>query len=545
MGEEPAGRGGLSRVRRTASLQTEGNAVCWGQRGGDEVEDRKTEGRLRRHAAAVFALVLLAALLLTSYMEWTGILQERDRMSHIAQSVGSETYETLLSEMGKTRVLEAYLIQTGGSYEGFEEVAPILLREKFVRNVLFAPGGVVEAVYPLAGNESAVGLDMNREGAGNLEAQAAMEKGELYIAGPFALIQGGMGIAGRLPVYLEEGAGQRSFWGIVSVTLDFPEVLSGSPVERAGDQGFACEVWRVNPDTGERQTILTSDTPPRPGWQSVAYRQELFNAVWTVTLSPLRPWYARPSLWLYLAVGLLLSLLAAVVTYNLERVRLMRAEAARRAILQLKTQLEHEQTDMLLSQIRSHFFYHTLNALQALIVLRPEEAYKMAGDFARYLRFSLDAATAAGGMGTFREELRAVRAYADINQAQLGDRLTMVYHVPPEADFPLPVLTIQPVVENAILHGIRPKVGGGTVTVSLEEGEDGWRVTVADAGLGFDPAAAAEEGSIGLDNVRRRLRRFPGCGIEIRSAPGRGTRVVMTYPKGAGEILTDSIQTPQ
>lgn len=121
-------------------------------------------------------LVLAAALLLTWYMERTALEQERDRMNHIAQSVGSETYETLLSEMGKTRVLEAYLIQTGGFYEGFEKVAPILLEEAFVRNVLFAPGGVVEAVYPLAGNENAVGLNMNEEGAGNLEAQAAMEK---------------------------------------------------------------------------------------------------------------------------------------------------------------------------------------------------------------------------------------------------------------------------------------------------------------------------------------------------------------------------------
>ena len=402
----------------------------------------------------------------------------------------------------------------------------------------------MEGVFPLEGNEGVLGLDMYGEGAGNLEARAAIEKEELYIAGPFPLIQGGLGIAGRLPVFLTDEQGRRYFWGIVSVTLDFPEILSGSPVERVAEQGFACEVWRINPDTGARQTILISETAPRSGWQSVSMEQELFNADWTITLSPLRPWYARSTLWLYLTIGLLLSLLAAVVTYNLERVRLMRAEAARREILQLQTQLEHEQTDMLLSQIRSHFFYHTLNSLQALIVLRPHDAYKMAGDFARYLRFTLDAATAAGGMGSFREELRAVRAYADINQAQLGDRLTMVYHVRPEADFPLPVLTIQPVVENAILHGIKPKVGGGTVTVSLEETADRWRVTVADDGLGFDPAAAAD-GSIGLNNVRRRLSRFPGCGIEIESAPGRGTRVVLSYQKAPAQILANSIQDSQ
>ncbi len=163
----------------------------------------------------------------------------------------------------------------------------------------------------------------------------------------------------------------------------------------------------------------------------------------------------------------------------------------------------------------------------------------MAGDFSRYLRFTLDASTAAGGMGSFKEELRAVRAYADINQAQLGERLAMVYHVP-DVDFPLPVLTIQPVVENAILHGIKPKVGGGTVTLSLEETDTHWQVTVTDDGAGFDPAAAAAAGAIGLGNVRRRLRRFPGCGIHIQSAPGQGTRVVLTYrkepPKGGTPI---------
>ena len=494
------------------------------------MEDRKTKKRLRVHAGGVFLLVLAAALLLTWYMERTALEQERDRMNHIAQSVGSETYETLLSEMGKTRVLEAYLIQTGGSYEGFEKVAPILLEEAFVRNVLFAPGGVVEAVYPLAGNENAVGLNMNEEGAGNLEAQAAMEKGELYMAGPFPLIQGGMGIAGRLPVYLTDASGQRSFWGIVSVTLDFPAVLSGSPVERVASQGFACEVWRINPDTGQRQTILMSETPPRSSWGTVSFEQEMFNADWTITLSPLVAWYARPSLWIYLAIGLLLSGLAAAGTYNLERVRLMQAEAAQRAILQLQTQLEHEQTDMLLSQIRSHFFYHTLNSLQALIVLRPEEAYKMAGDFSRYLRFTLDASTAAGGMGSFKEELRAVRAYADINQAQLGERLNMVYHVP-DVDFPLPVLTIQPVVENAILHGIKPKVGGGTVTLTLEELPDHWQVTVTDDGTGFDLETVRSGGSIGLVNVRRRMARFPGSRMQITSAPGSGTQVTLVYGK--------------
>lgn len=276
---------------------------------------------------------------------------------------------------------------------------------------------------------------------------------------------------------------------------------------------------------------METDIPLPEGRQSVDYEQPLFNSVWTVSLASLRPWYLRTDLWLSVSVSVLVALLAAAGVYTAERLRQLKAEESQRAIRQLQEQLEYEQGNMLLSQIRSHFFYHTLNSLQALIVLQPDAAYKMAGDFSRYLRFSLDSVTAAGGVGSFREELRAVRAYADINQQQLGDRLRMIYNIP-EADFQIPLLTIQPVVENAILHGIKPKVGGGTVTLTLEELTDCWRVTVDDDGVGFDlESTHGKEGSIGLENVRRRMARFPNCELRLTSFPGIGTKVILIYGK--------------
>ena len=482
------------------------------------------------HAGRAFVLALLIGLVLTGGVEWSRLRQERDRMGYIASAVGAETYEFLLSEMSKTRVLEAYLLQTGGDYSDFERVSHVLLREEYVRNVLFAPGGTVESVFPLEGNEGVLGLDMYGEGAGNLEARAAIEKEELYIAGPFPLIQGGLGIAGRLPVFLTDEQGRRYFWGIVSVTLDFPEALEGNSLTRINEQGYACRIWRVNPDDGQKQVILETEQPLPEGAETVDHQQALFNSVWTVSLAPLKPWYLHTGLWLGAAVSLLVALLAAAGVYYAGRLRQLQEERSQRAIQQLQEQLEQEQGNMLLSQIRSHFFYHTLNALQALIVLKPEAAYKMAGDFARYLRFSLDSVTADGGIGSFREELRAVRAYADINQQQLGDRLHMVYQVP-DVDFPIPLLTIQPIVENAILHGIKPKVGGGTVTLTLEELPDHWQVTVTDDGTGFDLETVRSGGSIGLENVRRRMARFPGSRMQITSAPGSGTRVTLIYGK--------------
>lgn len=482
------------------------------------------------HAGRAFVLALAAGLVLVGCMEWSRRNQERDRMGYVASAIGAETYEFMLSEMSKTRVLEAYLFQTSGDYSDFGRVAHVLLREDYVRNVLFAPDGIVDGVFPLEGNEDVVGLNMYGDGAGNLEAQAAIEKEALYIAGPFQLIQGGLGIAGRLPVFLTDEQGQRYFWGIVSVTLDFPAALSGSSVERVNAQGFACQIWRINPDDGQKQVILETADPLPEGVRTVDHAQELFNSVWTVSLAPLRPWYLQISLWLGVAVSLLVALLAAAGVYYAGRLRQLQLEKSQRAIQQLQEQLEREQGNMLLNQIRSHFFYHTLNALQALIVLKPEAAYKMAGDFARYLRFTLDSVTADGGIGSFREEIRAVRAYADINQQQLGDRLHMVYEIP-DVDFPIPLLTIQPIVENAILHGIKPKVGGGTVSLKLEELPDHWQVTVTDDGVGFGLEAVREKGSIGLENVRRRMARFPGSELRITSTVGMGTQAVLTYGK--------------
>ena len=87
------------------------------------------------HAGRAFVLALAAGLVLVGCMEWSRRNQERDRMGYVASAIGAETYEFMLSEMSKTRVLEAYLIQTSGDYSDFGRVAHVLLREDYVRNV--------------------------------------------------------------------------------------------------------------------------------------------------------------------------------------------------------------------------------------------------------------------------------------------------------------------------------------------------------------------------------------------------------------------------
>ena len=472
----------------------------------------------------------LALLALISLYQSQRQAEETLRMEYIARSVEAETYETLSYQLSKTHILEAHLIETGGNFDNFDPIAEGLLKEPYVRNLLFAPDGVVKGIFPLKGNEPVYDLDMNSQGLGNLEAQAAIQKGELYMAGPFEMVEGGLGICGRLPIYLQNESGERVYWGLVSITLSYPDIFDNSPMQHINEQGYACRVWRINPDDNKEQTILETEKPVDRSAVALSRKMEFYNSEWTLDIVSLHPWLSRILLIFLLLADTAVSTLVGVGLYLNGKVRRMKAEETATQIRLLQEQLEQEQTHMLLSQISSHFFYHTLNALQALIVLQPDAAYKMAGDFARYLRFNLDSITASNGMGTFKDELRAIRAYADINVQQLGDRLQMKYDVP-DVDFDIPTLTIQPVVENAILHGIKPKIGGGTVSISVQETVAYWQVTVEDDGVGFSLDSTENSKSVGLDNVRKRLSRFDGCYMTIDSQPGMGTKVVLRFAK--------------
>ena len=485
-------------------------------------------GKKRIHWFAYLAgaVCLVCSLALTMSYQIQQNRETRMQMEYIAQTIQAETYEMLQLQMDKSRVMEGYLIETGGRIDSFDPIAEGLLEDNpAIQNVLFAPQGVVSAAYPHAGNEATIGLDLNSNGQGNLEAQAAIRSGELFLAGPFELVEGGMGICGRLPIYLEG-----EYWGLVSVSLSYPAIFADHPIHHVNDQGFAARLWRINPDTNQKQTILETEKQLPEGMKTVKYALQMFNANWTLELAPLTAWYQRPILWIMAAASLLGS---ALVTYGVamdQEIRKMRAAEAEQQIRHLRQELEWEKTNTMVNQISTHFFYHTLNALQALIVLKPDDAYKMAGDFSRYLRFNVDAIAAAGGVVSFKEELRAVRAYAEINETQLGDRLKVIFDVP-DVDFKMPALTLQTLVENAIIHGIKPKVGGGTVTVSLSSDEQNWYIRVADDGQGFDPTMAHKEQSVGLSNIRRRIAAFEGCALEIASAPGCGTTAVLIFSK--------------
>ncbi|GLZ42371.1 histidine kinase [Actinokineospora sp. NBRC 105648] len=196
------------------------------------------------------------------------------------------------------------------------------------------------------------------------------------------------------------------------------------------------------------------------------------------------------------------------------------------------------------AEISPHFVYNALTVIASLVHSDPERSHELMLDFADYNRYSL---ARHGDYTTVAEEFHAIETYLALQRAVLGERLRVQVRVAPEVlAVAIPYLVLQPLVENAVRHGVEPRTGGGLVQVRGEaEGSD-CVITVDDDGVGM-PAAHAEAilagrgpaGSVGLANVDRRLRNVYGSwyGLVVETAEQAGTRVVVRMPMFAPGVV--------
>lgn len=206
-----------------------------------------------------------------------------------------------------------------------------------------------------------------------------------------------------------------------------------------------------------------------------------------------------------------------------------RIEAEKQA---MELRLQENQISIMLSQIQPHFLYNTLNSIYQLCETNPMRARFMVNSFSEYLRNNLSSLEAPG-LITFETELSHVNTYLDIEKVRFEDTLEIEYDIKC-MDFSLPVLTVQPIVENAVKHGTSKKRGGGRVMISTEDDGQGYVITVSDTGCGFDPDVPKNDGKrhVGIENVRQRLANMCSGSLTIESKVGEGTVATIRIPKG-------------
>ncbi len=200
---------------------------------------------------------------------------------------------------------------------------------------------------------------------------------------------------------------------------------------------------------------------------------------------------------------------------------------------ELQLELQENKVAVMLSQIQPHFLYNALTAICDLCSSEPEKAREALVDFSVYLRENMDSINSKGPV-SFNRELSHIKTYLKLEKLRFEEKINVVYDISAE-DFEIQPLTIQPIVENAIKHGICPKKGGGTITIKTEEKDEIVTITVTDDGVGFDVQNPISEDNsrshIGLENVRKRVENYHSGKLSIESEKGKGTTVTITFRK--------------
>jgi len=192
---------------------------------------------------------------------------------------------------------------------------------------------------------------------------------------------------------------------------------------------------------------------------------------------------------------------------------------------------KESQIKIMISQIQPHFIYNSLSSISTMITIDPEKAQTALDNFTEYLRHNLQSLTETN-MIPFEKELQHIKTYVELEKLRFDKRIEVVYDTK-VTDFSIPPLSIQPLVENSIKHGILKKLEGGTVTIKTYENKADYVVEIIDNGVGFDPNAidTKDNNHVGLNNIGYRIRKMCNGDIKINSAPDEGTDIIVTFSK--------------
>ena len=205
-------------------------------------------------------------------------------------------------------------------------------------------------------------------------------------------------------------------------------------------------------------------------------------------------------------------------------------------LAQLKTddELKLKNYEIMESQIKPHFLFNVLSVIREIYQDDVDEGDEALVEFSQYLRYNLDI-LGKEDMVDFASEIDNVERYLDMQKMRFGDTLKTSFDLQCK-DFKVPSLSIQPIVENAVNHGVRKKLyGPGLVTIRSREFDDHYEIQIVDNGPGFDPNNIKHDDDkthIGLENVRERLRIAGKGELKIDSVIGEGTTATLIIPKG-------------
>ena len=211
--------------------------------------------------------------------------------------------------------------------------------------------------------------------------------------------------------------------------------------------------------------------------------------------------------------------------------------AGRKKMYEIEIAEQRAQLMAYRNQINPHFLFNALNTISYYCSVQPQTAKKLINYLADYYRQNL---ADPNTLISLRQELQHINAYINIEIARFGDKLKINYEIDDTAFFKVPALILQPIIENSVKHGLRSKLDGGTITITVSQDTEYFFISVHDDGIGIPEVKLASllldipgRKSIGLTNIHKRLMAIygPDNGLHIDSTYGTGTTVSFKIPK--------------
>lgn len=210
----------------------------------------------------------------------------------------------------RLRAIKAFIIGNKGSFQDVDKVTGYILEQKNIRNMLIAPNSIVEKVYPLEENEDVLGLDLTCDkNASKDEALLAIKSKDVVFSDPYQLAQGGEAISGRLAIYLKDEQGQEYYWGIISITVNFPDIIEYVSTNFLENSNFLFSLQRKD-SNGKYYTLLTN-SKDLDDYTNVDFN--IRNANFRFYAKPKNGWLDSSTLILYVITLMLVSIILGII----------------------------------------------------------------------------------------------------------------------------------------------------------------------------------------------------------------------------------------
>jgi PAS domain S-box-containing protein len=289
-----------------------------------------TERGVRGWTIGAFMASLAIACVLIVLSASLQVRQRREDALNATINYGGRITDSLEHSLAMTYALAAVIEHADGKITSFDRLAKSILSGSSTPCSLeLVPNGTITEAYPYERNRRAIGLNLFSDPSRREEAIRARDTKKLTLTGPFEFYQGGVGLAGRLPVFLPDGKGQSKFWGFSEVVIFVDDLLNSSNTDGLLKQGFEYQLWLIRPKDGSLQVFGRSTSKFMP--DAVTYSFEVPNGTWNLSVRPRTGWWSRPMVFSESLVGLVFSIMVALLVRSLlYRPLLMSKEVAER-----------------------------------------------------------------------------------------------------------------------------------------------------------------------------------------------------------------------